>query len=252
MRSVRIIPCLLWRDRGLWKTCRFADPSYVGDPINTARLFNDKDVDELIMLDISATVAERRPDLGSIAAVADECYAPFCYGGGIRSVNDAHDILAVGVEKVAFNAVAVDRPEIVAESAARFGSQSVVASIDARPTPGGYEVVTHGGRRRTGRDVVEHARAMEERGAGEILLTAVEREGTRAGFDLELIRRVTEAVDVPVIAHGGAGSVEDLGRAVREGGASAVAAGSLFVHIGAHRAVLVTYPEDAELEAEVG
>jgi len=250
---VRIIPCLLWRDGGLWKTRRFKDPVYVGDPINTARLFNDKDVDELVLLDISATLEGRRPDLAAIADVADECFAPFCYGGGIRSLEDVHDILAVGVEKVSLNAVAVERPELVEQAASRFGSQSVVVAIDARRgSGGGFDVVTHGGHRATGLDLVGHARAMEARGAGELLITSVDREGTGDGYDIQLLRAVSDAVSIPVVAHGGAGTLEHLGHAVHDGRASAVAAGSLFVFVGPHRAVLVNYPDDAQLEAMVG
>ncbi len=253
MRETRVIPCLLWRDGGLCKTVRFRDPTYVGDPINTARIFNDKEVDELVVLDISATVEGRGPSLRAVADIADECFAPLCYGGGLRSVKDIHDVLAVGVEKVALNAVAVEAPEVVGEAASRFGTQSIVVSIDCRSNGGaGYEVVTHGAARATGIDPVEHARAMEGRGAGEILLTSVDREGTGQGYDVSLIRRVAEAVNVPVIAHGGAGSVAHLAAAVRDGGASAVAAGSLFVFVGPYRAVLVTYPEESELAESVG
>lgn len=252
MRSTRVIPCLLWRDGGLYKTVRFREPSYVGDPINTARLFNDKEVDELVLLDITATVEGAAPRLDAIADVAGECFAPLCYGGGIRSVEDMHRILEVGVEKVAMNTGAVENPSIVDAAAERFGSQSVLVSIDARRHDGAYEVVTHGGGRRTGLRPAEHAREMARRGAGEILLTSVDREGTGEGLDIELIRAVTEAVNVPVIAHGGAGSVEHLGAAVKEGGASAVAAGSLFVYIGPYRAVLVTYPDENVLRNEVG
>ncbi|MBA2504338.1 MAG: imidazole glycerol phosphate synthase subunit HisF [Thermoleophilaceae bacterium] len=248
MRDARAIPCLLLRDGGLYKTTRFGDAGYVGDPINTARIFSDKQVDELVLLDIDASGEGRGPDLAAIASVAEECFAPLCYGGGIRSVEDMHAVYSVGVEKVSLNALAVARPETVTEGAARFGTQSVVVSIDVKDG----EVVTHGATRRTGLDPVEHARDMAARGAGEILLTAVDREGTGAGFDLDLVRSVTGAVNVPVIAHGGAGSIEDLGAAVREGGASAVAAGSLFVYIGPHRAVLITYPEERQLEEIVG
>lgn len=252
MRSVRVIPCLLLRDGGLWKTRQFDDPVYVGDPINTTRLFNDKDVDELVLLDISATLEGRRPDLATIADVADECFAPFCYGGGIRSLEDVHDILAVGVEKVSLNAAAVECPELVGHSASRFGSQSVVVAIDVRRGQKGFEVVSHGGHQATGLEPVGHARAMEAHGAGELLITSVDREGTSHGYDLELVRNVSDAVSIPVVAHGGAGTLEHLGQAVHEGRASAVAAGSLFVFVGPHRAVLVTYPDDAELEAKVG
>jgi imidazole glycerol-phosphate synthase subunit HisF len=252
VRTTRVIPCLLLDDGGLYKTIRFANATYVGDPINTARIFNDKEVDELVLLDVTATAEGRGPRLSDVAKVADECFAPLCYGGGIRSVGDIHDVLEVGVEKVALNTAAVETPKVVDEAASRFGTQSIVVSVDCRANGGAYEVVTHRATRLTGIGPVEHARAMEARGAGEILLTSVDREGTRTGYDVELVRRVTEAVGIPVIAHGGAGSVDDLGEVVREGGASAVAAGSLFVHIGPYRAVLITYPEEDELREKVG
>lgn len=238
-----MIPCLLMDGGRLWKTVRFAEPAYVGDPINTARLFNDKQVDEIILLDIGATRAGRPPCVRAIGAVAEECFAPLCYGGGVRSLSEMHEIFACGVEKIAINSAALSSPGLVEAAATRFGSQSVVASIDVRRG----QVVTHGATRAVPVDPVEHARNMASLGAGEILLTSVDREGTMSGFDAELIGRVSQAVDVPVIAHGGAASLADLAAAANAG-ASAVAAGSLFVMVGRYRAVLVSYPAAHELD----
>lgn len=238
---------LLLRGQGLWKTARFQDPTYVGDPINAVRLFNDKEVDELVLLDIGAAGSrvDRIPyDL--LKDVAGECFMPLCFGGGIRTVEQVRRLVHLGVEKVALNTAAVDSPDLVRDSARLFGRQAVLGSIDVRARPDGVGTVhVDGGRRDTGLDPVEHARRLVADGAGEILLTSIDREGSRTGLDLDLVARVSASVDVPVVAHGGAGSVQDLAAGVRAG-ASAVAAGSLFVHYGRHRAVLVTYLEPGD------
>ncbi len=247
----RVIPVLLLDGGQLWKTTRFADPVYVGDPINTTRIFNDKEVDELVLLDVGATRDRRPPDLELLAALAEECFMPLCYGGGVRGTDDVAALLAIGMEKVSLGAVAVDDEGVVAEAASLFGRQSVVVSVDVRPgSAGRHTVFVDNGRRDTGRDVLTHARRVVELGAGELLLTAIDREGTGAGYDRDLVRTVCAAVDVPVVAHGGAAGLADLAHA-REDGASAAAAGSQFVFHGPWRAVLVTYPERAELPALV-
>jgi len=245
----RVIPCLLLRGRGLVKTVRFDSPTYVGDPINAVRIFNEKEVDELVVLDIAATTEGRGPDMRVIAEIASECFMPVAYGGGIRSVDQIRELFALGVEKVIINSQAHANPGLVQEAAQVFGSQSIVVSIDAKRTLlGKYEVRTVGGKQRTGTDPAAFAAEMERMGAGEIMLTSIDRDGTFEGYDLKLLSKVTSAVKVPVIACGGAASVNDFALAVREGGASAVAAGSLFVFHGPHRAVLITYPPVAELE----
>ena len=247
------MPCLLLRSRGLVKTVRFKDPSYVGDPINTVRIYNEKEVDELIFLDITATVENRRPQFELIEEIANECFMPFCYGGGVRRIEDMERLFYLGAEKVAVNSYAHENPELIREAANRFGSQSIIASIDARKgILGKYKVRTHGGSKTSRMDPVTCAQRMAELGAGEILLTSIDRDGTFEGYDLELIRRVTEAVHVPVIACGGAGKIEDFGLAVNEGGASAVAAGSMVVYQGAHRAVLINFPTKVALKALLG
>ncbi len=249
MLRTRVIPCLLLRNGGLVKTVKFADPKYVGDPINAVRIFNEKEVDELVFLDISATPAGRGPNLELVRDIATEAFMPFGYGGGVRTIDQVASLVALGVEKVVLNTVATEQPGFVRDASRLVGSSSVVVSIDVRRSLfGKYEVVTCSGTRKTGLDPVEWARRVEDLGAGEIFLTAVDRDGTQKGYDVPLLCQVTDAVSIPVIASGGAGSVEDFRAAVREGRASAVAAGSLFVFHGRHRAVLITYPEYANLQ----
>lgn len=238
----RVIPCLLLQNGGLVKTRRFRSPRYVGDPINAVRIFNDKYVDELVFLDIDASRAKSEPDYDLIKRIAGECFMPLCYGGGIRSLAQARRIVAAGVEKIAVNSMAIDQPELLTSLSQEFGASSVVAAIDVKRDLLGRERVFHPGTRRlTRRDPVAHAQAVVERGAGEIFLNSVDRDGMGAGFDRDLIARVCAAVNVPVIACGGAAGLDDM-RAAVESGASAAAAGSMFVFYGPHRAVLINYP----------
>lgn len=250
MLRVRVMPCLLLRRGALVKTTAFREPSYVGDPVNAVHIFNEKEVDELIVLDIAATPDASPPAFSVIEEIAGEAFMPVAYGGGLGSLEDVKRVLAAGMEKVVINTRAFEDPAFVSQVAAEYGSQAVVVSIDARRRErGGYEVYVRGGTQATGLDPAEHARRMEERGAGEIMITSVERDGTMQGYDLDLIGAVSRAVGVPVIASGGAGSVEDLGRAVREGGAAASAAGAMFVYYGRNRAVLINFPDRARLDA---
>jgi cyclase len=252
MLKTRVIPTLLLRGAGLVKTNRFSDPKYVGDPVNAIRIFNDKEVDELMLLDINATREGREPPFSIIEEVASECFMPLAYGGGIRTVEHVRRILKLGVEKVVFNSAAWRNPEVLTEASRRFGAQAIVASIDVRRKMfGRYEVYVENGHTATGVDPVEYARRMESCGAGEILLGSIDRDGLMQGYDIELISRVSRAVGVPVIASGGAGSVADFKAAVA-GGADAVAAGAMFVFHGPRRAVLITYPNRRELEAALG
>ena len=248
MLLTRFMPCLLLLDGSLVKTVRFKEPAYIGDPINAIRIFNDLEVDELVFLDISATVEGRRPPFEVIEEIASECFMPVAYGGGVRSLDDIGAIFRLGVEKVVINTQAVTEPGFITAAARRFGSQSIVVSIDARRTPSGTEAFTHGGRQATGLEAVDVARRAAEGGAGEILLTSIDRDGTMQGYDLELIRGVADAVRVPVIACGGAGTVQHLGDAIKRGGAAAVAAGSMVVYFGRNRAVLINVPEKEELD----
>lgn len=253
MIRTRVIPCLLLRNLGLVKTVKFKDPKYLGDPINVIKIFNEKEVDELVFLDISATVENKRPPLALLVNIASECFMPLGYGGGIRNLEDVKTILNIGVEKVIINSYAVENPDFVRAAADLAGSQSVVVSIDVkRSLLGKYEVYTRSGTRATGLDPIRFAVEMKQRGAGEILLNAIDRDGTMQGYDLELIKRVSMAVDIPVVACGGAGNVQHLGEAVKLGGASAAAAGSMFVFQGPHRAVLISYPTPKELRAVLG
>lgn len=245
----RVIPCLLLNGHRLVKTRRFRDPVYVGDPVNAVRIFNDKEVDELLLFDIGPARASRGPQFDLIEDIAKECFMPLAYGGGVADCETIGRLFALGVEKVALNTAAVERPELVREAASAFGSQSIVVSVDARRKLfGGYEVCARAGSRRSGLDPVSFARRMEEYGAGELLVHSIDRDGTMSGYDIGLVKSVTDSVSVPVIACGGAGGLADFRAAVKDGGASAVAAGSFFVFQGPHRAVLITYPEYRELE----
>jgi cyclase len=238
----RVIPCLLLSRGGLVKTRRFRDPKYVGDPINAVRIFNDKEVDELMVLDIDATRERRGPDLALIEELAGECFMPLCYGGGIRTAQDAKAILALGVEKIALQSAFLRDPKIVREVADHAGEQAVVVSLDIEKDWLGRHKL-RGARSRDWHEALTDA---VRSGAGEILLTSVDREGTLGGMDIALIQEASAMVEVPLIANGGAGSLADIEAAV-QAGASAVAAGAFFVFYGPHRAVLITYPRYEEL-----
>ena len=246
----RVIPCLLLKDKGLVKTVKFKNPKYVGDPINAVRIFNEKEVDELIFLDITATIEKRPPPIDVISQISDECLMPLTFGGGISTVDQVKQVLNSGAEKVSINTSAVENPILIKEASENFGSQSIVVAIDVKKKLfGKYEVFTHDGTRGTGLDPVQFSQKMEEYGAGEILINSIDRDGTMQGYDINLIKLITTAVNIPVIACGGAGRVHDFSEALLTGGASAVAAGSLFVFYGKRRAVLINYPTREELES---
>lgn len=243
----RIIPCLLLKGKGLVKGVNFKDHTYVGDPINAIRIFNEKEVDELIFLDITATAEKRIPPLDLIQTIADQCLMPFAVGGGITTVQQARDILSRGAEKVCINTSVIDRPEVITQISGIFGTQAVVVSIDfKRNWRGRYETYIRCGSKSASRHPIDLAQEMEAIGAGEIMLNAIDRDGTQSGYDIDLIKQVSEAVSVPVIACGGAGSKEDLAAGLKSGQASAVAAGSLFVFHGRRRAVLINFPSKEE------
>jgi len=244
----RVIPCLLKKELALVKTIKFTNPNYIGDPINTIRIFNDLEVDELIFLDITATKENKKPPFEVISQVASECFMPMTYGGGIKEIDDMRRIFSLGVEKIVICTYAVDEPLFIKRVAESFGSQSIVVSIDVKKdSRGKYEVYVEGGTRSTKLDPVEFAVMMEQMGAGEIFLNSIDKDGAMEGYDLELIQRVASAVNVPLIACGGAGRIEDLGEAIKAG-ASAVAAGSLFVYQGKNRSVLINFPSHSELQ----
>jgi cyclase len=239
---------LLLSDGRLVKTVKFKNPKYIGDPINAVHIFNEKEVDELAFLDISATPAGKEPDFKLIEDIASEAFMPFSYGGGITRIDQIKRLYKLGVEKIILNSAAALNPRLVSEAASMAGSSGVVVSIDVRRSLfGKYSVYIENGQRDIKRDPVSYASEMERYGAGEILLNAIDREGTMQGYDLELISQVTVAVNVPVVAVGGAGEISHFRQAV-DRGATAVGAGSLFVLHGRHRAVLITYPEYSQLE----
>ena len=242
MKKPRVIPCLLL-DRGrLVKTTSFAKASYVGDPINVIKIFNEKEVDELILLDISASRRREPPAFGVIARVASECFVPLTYGGGVATVEQAERIVSLGVEKVVVNSAVLRNSALVTNVARRLGSASTVVGIDVkRDWRGRYRVWNCEQRKLTDGDPATHAKRVVDHGAGEIFLNDVDRDGRGTGFDLALVREVTAAVDVPVIVCGGAGRLADL-RLATEAGAAAVSAGSMFVYLGKHRAVMINYP----------
>ena len=228
MLKRRLIPTLLYKDFGLVKGVAFDSWRRVGSPVQTVKVYNMREVDELIFLDITATAQDRRPDLGVIDDLADECFMPLTVGGGIRDVDDVGRLLEVGADKVALNTAAVEDPGLIGRITARFGSQCLVASIDARHIGNRYEVFTRSGTYAAGLDPVAHAREVEAQGAGEILITSIDRDGTMQGYDIPLLRSVSDAVGIPVIASGGAGNYGHLLEAFREAKASAVAAASMF------------------------
>ncbi len=251
MERIRVIPSLLLSGDGLVKTARFQKPVYVGDPINTVKIFNEKEVDEIAILDIGASRHGSEPKFEKIAEIAGECFMPMAYGGGITSVAQIRRILLSGVEKVILNSSVFRQPELIRAAADQFGSQSIVVSIDARKGWfGRYQTRSHSGTVRQKPDPTVAAVAAVQQGAGEILLNSIDRDGTYLGYDIELLSRVTSAVPVPVIASGGAGKVDDFLRAVRDGGAAAVSAGSMFVFHGVHRAVLVNFPSESVLREQ--
>lgn len=238
----RFIPCLLLLNNGLVKTIKFRKETYLGDPINIVKIFNDKEVDELVFLDINATVEKRQPPFQLIEKIASEAFMPLGYGGGIRNLDDVKTILGLGIEKIIINAHAVENPTFVSDVANFAGNQSTVVSIDVKKNfLGKYEVRIHRGAKQTGLDPVAFAKTMEQQGAGELMLCSIDRDGTMQGYDIDLIKRITSAVKIPVVACGGARTIQDLSAAIKKGGASAAGAGSMFVFNGPHRAVLISY-----------
>jgi imidazole glycerol-phosphate synthase subunit HisF len=251
LRRIRVIPSLLIHKGGLVKSVKFDDYKYVGDPINAVKIFNDKEVDELAVIDIDASRDNRPPDIKKIAEIASEAFMPVAYGGGITRIEEIKELLFNGLEKVIINRSAITSPALITEAAGQFGSQSIVVSIDVKKTFfKGYRVFSGNGRKNTGLDPIAFARQVESLGAGELLLNSIDRDGTFEGFDLDLIKAVTAAVNIPVIAIGGASSLQDFRKAV-DNGASAVGAGSLFVFQRPHRAVLISYPSQDALKETV-
>jgi cyclase len=250
MLRPRILPCLLVRNKGLVKTVKFADPKYVGDPINAVRIFNEKEVDELMVIDIDATVNGTAPDYRMIEHLAAECRMPLCYGGGVKTADQAKTIIGLGVEKVAISSAAIAEPALISRVADEVGRQSVVIVLDTRRKKfgGKYEIHTHNGRHATGQDPVAFAQLAEQRGAGELVINSIDHDGVMKGYDLALATKVRDAISIPMTVLGGAGSLEHLGELIRQFGIVGAAAGSLFVFKGVYRAVLINYPSVAERE----
>lgn len=245
----RVIPVLLLKNQGLVKSVKFKDYKYIGDPINAVKIFNDKKADELIFLDITATLEKRKVSLKLIQNIGDETNMPFAVGGGIRSIQDIKEILNAGAEKVCINSYAVENPQFIRVAADTFGSSTIVVSIDVKKkTFGKEQVYIQCGQKATGLDPVVFAKQMQEMGAGEIMITSIEHDGIMQGYHLELIKKVADAVSIPVIACGGAANYNDLRNPVEKANASAVAAGSLFVYHGPRRAVLINFPPQKELQ----
>lgn len=252
MLRTRVIPCLQLIDESLVKTVRFSKPNYIGDPKNTVRIFNELEVDELCFLDIRATVEKRQPNFKILREIADECFMPLSYGGGVSDAETAKKILSIGFEKILINSAAYSNPKLITEIASHSGNQSVIASIDIKKNFWGrYQVYSHDGTKKQDVDPIEWAQKLQEYGAGELLITSMDQDGTWKGFDIEIIKRISESVDVPVIANGGAGKIEHIENVVKNGGASAVALGSMVVYQQKDMGVLVNFPSKDELSSRL-
>lgn len=244
----RVIPCLLLKNLGLVKSVKFKDYRYIGDPMNAVKIFNDKNADELIFLDITASKEKRTISVELIERIGDECNMPFAVGGGIRSIASIKKILNAGAEKVCLNTYAFENPDFVKTAAEEFGTSTIVVSIDVKKKKfSKKQVYINGGTISTGVEPVEFACLMQQKGAGEILINSIDKDGTMEGYDIELIRKVADAVTIPVVALGGASNLNHFKQAVEEGNASAVSAGSMFVFHGPRRAVLINFPTNKEL-----
>lgn len=248
MIKPRIIPCLLLQGGALVKTIKFKEPKYIGDPINTVKIFNEKCADELILLDISASTKKLPPQLDIIEKIASQCFMPLCYGGGINDEKTVRDIFSAGVEKVSISSYVIEHPQFIKKLSGTFGSQSIVACIDVKKNSmNKHEVFIYNGKKRTTIDPIEHSIKMEEMGAGELLINSIDNDGIGEGYDIDLIKKITDAVSIPVIACGGAGNLGHMHDVIMKAGASAAAAGSLFVFYGRFRSVLINYPSEQEI-----
>ena len=244
----RVIPCLLIKDRGLVKTIKFRKPDYIGDPINAIRIFNEKEVDELIVVDFLASKQSRAPDVDFIKEIVGEAFMPIAYGGGVTALEHIDQILRVGVERVSINSSAVLSIEFMAEACREYGSSTIIGSLDVKRDFLGRERVFHlNGKVNTKKNPVAYARELEQAGIGELFINFADRDGTYSGYDLDLIRQITDSVSIPTIACGGAGSLADVRSVLIEGKASGAAAGSIFVYYGQHQGVLINYPDQDSL-----
>ncbi|WP_396186803.1 AglZ/HisF2 family acetamidino modification protein [Flavobacterium sp.] len=247
MLRPRIIPCLLVHDKGLVKSVHFKQHKYVGDPINAVRIFNEKEVDELMVIDIDATVENREPDYVMIERLAAECRMPLCYGGGVKTVEQAQKIFSLGVEKIAISSAVFDDLSLIQRMGEKVGTQSVVVVLDVKKKLlGGYEVYTHNGKKKTGKNPVEFAAELEKLGVGEIVINSIDQDGQMKGYDLDLIGKIREVITIPMTVLGGAGTLSDIGLLIKKFGIIGASAGSLFVFKGIYKAVLINYPTRVE------
>lgn len=251
MLRPRIIPCLLIHEKGLVKTVQFSNPKYVGDPINAVKIFNEMEVDEIIVLDIDATKEKREPDYKMISHLAEECRMPLCYGGGVTTKDQVRKIIGLGVEKVAISAAAILNPDLIGEAANELGNQSIVVIMDVkkRTLSSKYEVKIVNGTKSTGKNPVEMAIEIEKLGAGEIVINSIDNDGVMKGYDFVLVEKIRNSVTIPMTVLGGAGSLPDMGALFKKFGTLGAAAGSLFVFKGQYRAVLINYPSRAEKDS---
>ena len=243
MLRPRIIPCLLVHDKGLVKSIQFKNHKYVGDPINAVRIFNEKEADELMLIDIDATINKVEPNYKMIQNIASECRMPLCYGGGIKNIQQAQRIFSLGVEKIALSSILVENPNIISDLASKVGSQSVVAILDVKKKLfGGYEIYTHNGKNSTGINPIDFVQKIENLGAGEIVINSIDQDGTMNGYDLKLVEQIRKSTSLPLTILGGAGSLNHIGNLIQIYGIIGAAAGSLFVFKGVYKAVLINYP----------
>ncbi len=244
----RIIPCLLVHNKGLVKTTKFKEPKYVGDPINAVKIFNEKEVDELIVLDIDASAKKQEPDYKMIENIAVECRMPLCYGGGIKNVEQAQRIFNLGVEKISVSSLAIENPSMINKIAERVGNQSMVVVLDVKKKmlSNKYEILIHNGTTNTKIDPFDFAKEMQNAGAGEIVINSIDKDGTMSGYDLNLINKMREMISIPMTILGGASSLDNIGELIKANGIIGASAGSLFVFKGKYKAVLINYPTSSE------
>ena len=247
MLRPRIIPSLLLHDKGLVKTVNFKSPKYVGDPINAVRIFNEKEVDELAFFDIDASVINKEPDYGLIEKLANQSRMPLCYGGGVKTVEQAQRIFSLGIEKIALSSAVIENPQLITQIADRVGSQSVIVVLDVKKKLlGGYEIYTHNGKKATGINPIKFAKEIELLGAGELIINSIDQDGVMKGYDMNLIDKIAESISIPLTVLGGGGSLSDIEKVIDKHGVIGVAAGSLFVFKGPYKAVLINYPTQEE------
>lgn len=247
MLQTRIIPILLLKNQGLVKSIKFKNEKYIGDPINAIKIFNEKEVDELIILDIMASINKKEPNYELIKDFASECFMPLCYGGGVNNISQMEKIYSLGIEKISLNTVAIENINLIKEASCNFGSQSIVVSLDIKKGLFGQSVYTSRGKKKIKGNIQELVLKYQDAGAGELLINSIDKDGTMTGYDLDLINEISSILDIPVVACGGAGCLNDLKKG-KEAGASALAAGAFFVFHGKHRAVLITYPDQDDLQ----